>query len=91
MEFLGLNEKERTDFITYWLPLLLKNKLSLCSFQSKYYFDYFEFNVAPKPDSLIRVFLMIIKLDSPINIKEQKLVANERKGYTVIEWGGAKL
>ena len=91
LEILGLNEKEKTDFITYWLPVLLKNKLSLCSFQSKYYLDSFELNVTPKPDSLIRVFLMIKKLDAPINIKEQKLISNERKGFTVIEWGGSKL
>ena len=32
---LGLNEKEKTDFITFWLPVLLRNKLSLCSFQKK--------------------------------------------------------
>ena len=74
LEILGLNEKEKTDFITYWLPVLLKNKLSLCSFQSKKYFDNFELNITPKPDSLIRVFLTIKKLDTPINIKEQKLV-----------------
>ena len=91
LEILGLNEKEKTDFITYWLPVLLKNKLSLCSFQSKQFFDSFELNVTPKPDSLIRVFLIIKKLDTPINIKEQKLVSNERKGFTVVEWGGSKL
>jgi len=86
-----LNEKEKTDFITYWLPVLLRNKLSLCSFQSKKFFDNFELNITPKPDSLIRIFLTIKKLDSPINIKEQNLVPNERKGYTVIEWGGSDL
>ena len=91
LEILGLNEKEKTDFITYWLPVLLKNKLSLCSFQSKKFFDSFELNISPKPDSLIRVFLIIKKLDAPINIKEQKLVSNERKGFTVVEWGGSKL
>ena len=91
LEILGLNEKEKTDFITYWLPVLLKNKLSLCSFQPKKYFDNFELNITPKPDSLIRVFVIIKKLDSPINIKEQKLVPNERKGFTVIEWGGSKI
>ena len=90
LEILGLNEKEKTDFITYWLPVLLRNKLSLCSFQSKKYFDNFELNITPKPDSLIRVFLTIRKLDAPINIKEQKLVSNERKGFTVIEWGGTE-
>ena len=90
LEILGLNDKEKTDFITYWLPVLLRNKLSLCSFQSKQFFDDFELNITPKPDSLIRVFLSIKKLDAPINIKEQKLVSNERKGFTVIEWGGSK-
>jgi hypothetical protein len=84
LEILGLNEKEKTDFITFWLPVLLKNKISLCSFQSKQFFDSFELNITPKPDSLIRIFLMIKKLDAPINIKEQKLVSNERKGFTVI-------
>ena len=90
LEILGLNEKEKTDFITYWLPVLLRNKLSLCSFQSKKFFENFELNITPKPDSLIRVFLSIKKLDTPINIKEQKLVSNERKGFTVIEWGGTE-
>ena len=91
LDILGLNEKEKTDFITYWLPVLLKNKLSLCSFQTKRFFDNFELNITPKPDSLIRVFLTIKKLDTPINIKEQKLASNERKGFTVIEWGGSDL
>ena len=89
LEILGLNEKEKTDFITYWLPVLLRNKLSICSFQSKKFFDNFELNITPKPDSLIRVFLTIKKLDAPINVKEQKLVSVERKGYTVVEWGGS--
>jgi hypothetical protein len=91
LEILGLNEKEKTDFITYWLPVLLRNKLSLCSFQSKKFFDDFELNITPKPDTLIRIYLCIKKLDSPINVKEQKLESVERKGYTVIEWGGYKL
>jgi len=91
LEILGLNEKEKTDFITYWLPVLLKNKISLCTFQSKKFFDSFELNVTPRPDSLIRIILLIKKLDAPINIKEQKLVSNERKGFTVIEWGGIRL
>jgi len=91
LQILGLNEKEKTDFITFWLPKLLSNKLSLCSFQTKKFFENYELNVTPKPDSMIRVFLTIKKLDAPINIKEQKLVSVERKGFTVIEWGGSDL
>ena len=91
LEILGLNEKEKADFITFWLPKLLKNKISLCSFQTKKFFDNFELNVTPKPDSMIRIFLTIKKLDTPINVKEQKLLSVERKGFTVIEWGGSNI
>ena len=91
LEILGLNEKEKADFITFWLPKLLKNNISLCSFQAKKFFDNFELNVTPKPDSMIRIFLTIKKLDTPINVKEQKLVSVERKGFTVIEWGGSNI
>ena len=91
LKILGLNDKEKTDFITFWLPVLLRNKLSLCSFQTKKFFENYELNVTPKPDSMIRIFLTIKKLDKPINIKEQKLAPVERKGFTVIEWGGTNL
>ena len=91
LSILGLNDKEKTDFITFWLPVLLRNKLSLYSFQQQKFFNSIELNITPKPDSLIRIFLSIKKLDAPINIKEQKLQSIERKGFTVIEWGGSDL
>ena len=88
LKLLGLNDKESTDFITYWLPVLLKNKLSLCNFQSQTVLKNFQLNITPKPDTLIRIFLSIQKIDSPIDIKTQNLELNIRKGFTVIEWGG---
>lgn len=91
LSILGLNDKEKTDFITYWLPLLLRNKLSLCSFQKHEFFNFIDLNITPKPDTLIRIFLSIKKIDEPVNIKEQKLQSIERKGFTVIEWGGSDL
>ena len=89
LKILGLNDKEMTDFITYWLPTLLNNKLSICSFQTQKFFDNFPLNVSPKPETLIRIFLSIKKIESPIEIKEQKLEPIERKGFTVVEWGGS--
>ena len=89
LKILGLNEKEQTDFITFWLPVLLRNKLSLCTFQNEKFFKNLELNVTPKPDSLIRVFLTIKKLDEVVNVKEQKLKTVERTGFTVVEWGGS--
>ena len=91
LKILCLNDKESTDFITFWLPVLLKNKLSLCYFQSEEYFENYELNINPKPDSIIRIFLSIKKINSPIKIKEQKLASNERKGFTVVEWGGTNI
>ena len=41
LRFLGLNDKESTDFITYWLPVLISNKLSLCTFQTEEFFQLF--------------------------------------------------
>ena len=91
LDILGLNEKEKTDFITFWLPVLLRNKLSLCTFQTQKFFDNYELNITPKPDSMIRVFLTIKKLERPINIREQKLELVERKGFSVVEWGGSNI
>ena len=91
LEIFGLNEKERADFIVFWLPRLIKNKINLCTFQSKAFFENFELNITPKPDTLIRIYLGIKKLDSPVNVKEQKLESVERKGYAAIEWGGYEL
>ena len=89
LKLLGLNDKEITDFVTFWLPVLLNNKISFCSFQTQKFFDHIPMNVTPKPDTLIRVFLTIKKIDAPMEIKEQKLEPNERKGFTVVEWGGS--
>ena len=91
LKILGLNSKESTDFITYWLPLLLKNKISLCTFQNQTFFNNFELNINPKPDTLIRLFLSIKKIENIPDIKEQKLEQIERRGFTVIEWGGSNL
>ena len=91
LDILGLNEKEKTDFITYWLPVLLRNKLSLCSFQTQRFFENYELKVSPKPDSIIRVFLTIKKLERPTNVREQKLESVERKVFTVVEWGGSNI
>ena len=49
LKILGLNNKESSEFIVYWLPTLIKNKLSLCSFQTQEFFNNFELDINPKP------------------------------------------
>ena len=91
LKIIGLNDKESCDFITYWLPVLQKNKLSLCSFQTEEFFKNYELKIKPKPDSILRVFLSIKKIDKMVDITEQSFPKFERKGFSVIEWGGSSL
>lgn len=86
---LGLSRREANEFIVYWLPALEKNEYNLISFQTDAYTDNAPLYIAPAPDTLIRVFMAVKPLNAPIEIAEQKLSAPERKGFTVVEWGGA--
>ena len=47
--------------------------------------------INPKPDTLIRINMEFKPLLFPIDVEIQKLEKVERKGYTVVEWGGTKL
>jgi hypothetical protein len=44
--------------------------------------------ISPKPDTVIRVILYFKPVDSYIRIKNPKLTHIQRKGFTVVEWGG---
>ena len=44
--------------------------------------------ITPKPDSLLRVFMVYKPLQQKITVPEQELKPFTRKGFTVVEWGG---
>ena len=90
---LGLNDKEADDFITYWLPEMIGNKYNVITFQTKEYEDVASLTVTPKPDTVIRVNMLWYPSDKQVSIKPQDLTSlnpSERKGFTVVEWGGEK-
>ena len=88
---LGLNGKEANEFIVYWLPRMQENKYNLITFQTKAYTDVAKLHIAPEPDSILRVFMAYKELEAPINIEEPAIAPFERKGFTVVEWGGAEV
>ena len=89
LDLLGLTERESNEFITYWLPILEKNKKSLVYFElTDSREKYNKLLIDPKPDSLLRVAIHIKKVDEVTKIKEQKLPTFKRVGFTVVEWGG---
>lgn len=91
LALLGLTDKEANEFIIYWLPRMENNNYNLISFQNEKYTDSAELEITPEPDSILRVFMAWKKLDSPIELEPQKIEEFERKGFTVIEWGGTEI
>lgn len=93
LSILGLNRKEANEFIIYWLPQLENNPYNFIHFSTTEYEKIAKLNINPSPDTVIRVMMVVMKLTKQIDVKEQdlSLLKNERKGFTVVEWGGCFL
>ena len=91
LTYMGLTEDEMNEFIVYWLPRMEHNAYNLITFQGKAYTDSAKLSITPEPDSLCRVFMAYLPLDSAVEIEPQQLDTFERKGFTVVEWGGTEL
>ena len=53
--------------------------------------EYMPLEFSEKPDTLIRVIMDFKPLNKKINVKEQKLEKMQRKGFTIVEWGGREI
>ncbi len=90
----GLNDSEKTDFITFWGPQLIKNPKNFIQFVLNEECSRFaDLAISPKPNHLYRIYI----LSSPMAkneimlIKEQHLAKINRSGFTVVEWGGSTI
>ncbi|MGV3611850.1 MAG: hypothetical protein ACO1N0_12920 [Fluviicola sp.] len=91
---LGFNDKEKTDFITYWAPQLQQHKQVLIQFiLNDSCNDFATLEIQPKPENLNRVYMVWRGIDGPFKIflDPQKLKTLDRKGFDVLEWGGIEL
>jgi hypothetical protein len=88
---LGLNRREANEFIIYWLPRMENNAYNLIHFAGSTYTEKALLEITPKPETLIRVFMLFGGMDKEKTIEPQVLKPIERKGYTVVEWGGGEL
>lgn len=90
LSFIGLNDRERNEFIMYWLPILEENEKSIINFDLTDEIENInKLIIEPKPDSLLRVHMNVKKVNNKVNIKEQQLKSFNRTGYSAIEWGGS--
>lgn len=89
---MGLTPEEYNEFIVYWMPKMQNNKYNLIHFADKAeYDDHTELTVEPQPDSVLRVFMVYKPLEEWIAVEPQEVEPFERKGFTVVEWGGAEI
>lgn len=91
LETLGLNHREINEFIVYWLPQMEDNPYNIITFQDRAYTNDAKLTVVPKEDTMIRVFMTWYPSVKPIDIRELKLFPMKRQGFTVVEWGGARI
>lgn len=91
LKFLGLNDKEITDFITYWYPLMKGNQYTYINFLGKEYLDSAQLTVSPSPEASIRVFVVFKAMSQKIALKPQELTGTKRNGFVLVEWGGSNL
>lgn len=90
LALLGLTPREYNEFIVYWLPKMKDNPYNVISFQKETYTDSAALSVSPAPDTTLRVFMAYYPSETPVAIPEQKLTPTGRKGFTLVEWGGAE-
>lgn len=91
---LGLNSIEIQDFITYWVPRMQSHEKHLVRFIfNEAYNPIATIQVCPQPDQMIRVFMVWSPLekDQEVKINEPQLPALQRKGFTLVEWGGTEV
>lgn len=89
LSVIGLNDRERNEFIMYWLPILESNRHSLVYFElTEEKQNNNKLIIEPTPDSLLRVTIHVKKVNKKVDIEEQELVKFERNGFVAVEWGG---
>ena len=87
----GLTPREANEFIIYWLPLMQENPYNVIAFQTDLYTEGAALEITPAPDSLLRVFMAYYPADEAVDLPRQELEGFERRGFTVVEWGGSQV
>jgi hypothetical protein len=89
MKQLGLDAKETSDFLEFWLPRMTVKPWAAIRFVPRAEIDLAApLEVKPLPDSVIRVLVDFRALDAPVKLAPQVLTPVKRSGFAVVEWGG---
>jgi len=67
------------------------NPYNVISFQTEVYENAAKLKITPEPDSMLRVFMTWYPSDTEVKIEPQTVTKFKRTGFSVVEWGGAKI
>lgn len=87
---IGLNKQETADFMEFWVPLMQNAPYYKIGFHGTGVMDQIApMKLSQQPDTILRILMDYEELSQPIKENPPKLGKTlERKGFTVIEWGG---
>ena len=93
LSYIGLNHKEMTDFITFWAPRLEQNAYNYLHFSigEEYAKNIATLNLNVQPDAELHLHLFYAAVGLDFKVQSQELPQFERKGFTLVEWGGGPI
>ncbi|MBT3168460.1 MAG: hypothetical protein HN952_05285 [Candidatus Cloacimonetes bacterium] len=85
----GFNNREISDFIEHWIPILTDSKYYAVYPQyNKQLEPLIQLNFSQHPENILRLTYLIVRLDSnEIELTKPEIPSFERKGFVVTEWG----
>lgn len=88
LSVLLFSEKEISDFLDYWIPLLKRDKTYIIyPHYTRILSEIIEINFSIQPDNIIRVLYLIEEYNSKTRVQPPQIPVYRRDGFTVLEWG----
>ena len=82
------SEKEISDFLGYWMPLLKKDKTYVIyPHYTRELSKIIDINFSVQPDNIIRVLYLIEEYNNNSKVQTPQIPVYKREGFTVLEWG----
>jgi len=89
LPILGLNSVEIKDFKEYWVDRLQTSPYYQIKLLDRAFLDkHMKLKVTPPADTTIRLIFEFKALDKPLKLSTPTIKTPERKGFSVVEWGG---
>ncbi|MGA1791607.1 MAG: hypothetical protein ACMUIM_08980 [bacterium] len=89
LPLLGLNQKESSQFMAYWLnELPASNYYEIRLIDAGFLESHLKLIISPQPDTVIRLFFYFRPRKERYLFNTPEILTPERNGFTVVEWGG---